>query len=213
MIKAILFDLWNTIIYNEPPNPLDVFSEKVGKTMSDYPYLKILERNLMLKEYDDIKVVVRNILRELKVKEDDGLVDDLSRILTEIDMEKIKQYPKTLVTLKKLKRKFKLGLISNSYDPKIFELIDSKFGLSKIFDYVGLSYEVGLIKPDERLFKLVLENIGVKEEEAVMVGDTLKDDVEAAEKIGIRGILFDVKNNHPEHTRRIVSLDEIYNYL
>jgi HAD superfamily hydrolase (TIGR01549 family) len=213
MIKAILFDLWNTLVHNRPNNPLDQFAEKIGKSMDDYSYVKIFEKHLMMDEYHDIEARIRDILNELGIGVDESRVKELGEILTEIIPEKIKAYPETFETLKSLKGRFKLGLVSNSYYPKVFDLLDSKFDLRRIFDYIALSNKVNLLKPDPRIFTLTLEKLNVKPEEALMVGDSLKDDVEAAEKLGIKGVLFDIETKHPEYPRRIKSMDELHEYL
>ncbi|MFH1977733.1 MAG: HAD family hydrolase [Candidatus Aenigmatarchaeota archaeon] len=141
------------------------------------------------------------------------MTKELGIILTDMKKNKITPYPKTLETLKKLKKNFKLGVISNAYEPKIFSAINREYKISDLFDYIVLSYEVEMLKPDPRIFDFILKKLQVKKEETVMIGDTLEDDVKAAENAGIKGILFDVKNKHPDYPKRILSLDEIYKYL
>ena len=49
----------------------------------------------------------------------------------------------------------------------------------------------------------------VKKDEVIMVGDSLPDDVKAAEKFGIKGILLDRRNRYPKYKNRITSLKEL----
>ena len=60
-----------------------------------------------------------------------------------------------------------------------------------------VSAEVGYRKPSPIIFQKALEQLKVKPQEAVMVGDTLEADVEGARKLGIKTILID-----PERARR-----------
>jgi FMN phosphatase YigB (HAD superfamily) len=49
--------------------------------------------------------------------------------------------------------------------------------------------------------------------EIILVGDDLETDYYGAIKNGIKGILFDPKNQHPEIEKRITRLLEILNFL
>jgi len=60
--------------------------------------------------------------------------------------------------------------------------------LGELFDHVIDSSEVGLRKPDPRIFELALERLGVDAASAVFLDD-YAGNVEAAERIGIRGLL------------------------
>ncbi|NOQ38677.1 HAD-IA family hydrolase [archaeon] len=215
MKKAIIFDCWGTLFYDDiNPRPLDKFAAKLGRTMKDYSYLKALEKNLMLEKCEDIAGAVRNLISDLDIETDEKLVKELTGILENMrKSDKIRPYPKTLETLKILKDKgFRLGIISNAIYPD-FESLDMKYGLKSLFDVIVLSYEEGVIKPDPKIFKIALKRLGSGNSETLMVGDNLKDDVIAAEEQGIDSLLLDNENKHPEFDRRITSISRIFDYL
>jgi len=81
----------------------------------------------------------------------------------------------------------KLGIISNTIDPHAEILRNSN--LFDSFDFVILSNEVGLRKPDSEIYELALAKSGVKSDEAFFVDD-LPENIEGAEKVGIHGIQF-----------------------
>ena len=60
--------------------------------------------------------------------------------------------------------------------------------LDELFHHVIDSSEVGLRKPDPKIFELTLERLGVPAESAVFLDD-YAGNVEAARRIGIRGVL------------------------
>ncbi|WP_135257162.1 HAD family hydrolase [Thermus caldilimi] len=64
-------------------------------------------------------------------------------------------------------------------------------GLGEAFSLVLISGEVGLGKPDPRLFRMALCAFGVGPEEAVMVGDNPERDVQGALLAGLRAVWVD----------------------
>ena len=60
-------------------------------------------------------------------------------------------------------------------------------GLEDVVDHVLLSCELGLAKPDPRIFRLALERVGVVPGEAIFVDDSL-DNVDAARAVGLETI-------------------------
>ena len=92
-----------------------------------------------------------------------------------------------------LHRSKKLALISNFDHPPHVHSVLSKLGLTDFFDSVVISAEVGVKKPDPRIFDSALEKTGMKPEEVVYVGDT-EDDTEAARAAGIVPILIQREN-------------------
>ena len=66
----------------------------------------------------------------------------------------------------------------------------------------------GKTKPHATIFRRLLESLGVAPEDAVMVGDTIEDDIDGARAIGMRAILLDRAGRHPG-VERIESLGEL----
>lgn len=83
----------------------------------------------------------------------------------------------------------KLALVSNFDHPPHVHSVLSKLGLTPYFDSVVISAEVGVKKPDPRIFDAALEQTGIKPEEAIYIGDT-EDDTKAAYAAGIVPILI-----------------------
>ena len=64
----------------------------------------------------------------------------------------------------------------------------------------------GHTKPHPSIFEAALEALGVGPADAVMVGDSLEDDVEGATLVGMAAILLDRDGRHPEFQPRLVDL-------
>jgi len=86
--------------------------------------------------------------------------------------------------------------------------------LFDFFDMIVVSSEVGVRKPDPRIFETVLEELNVKPEEAVMIGNTISTDIFGGNAIGMRTVLFQLGQEYqrsewetPDHT--IHSLKEL----
>jgi putative hydrolase of the HAD superfamily len=62
-------------------------------------------------------------------------------------------------------------------------------GIAPFLDAETFSSEVGTRKPDPRIFRHVLERIGVEPADAVFVGDRMGDDIGGAKGVGMRGVL------------------------
>ncbi|MBY0539143.1 HAD-IA family hydrolase [Patescibacteria group bacterium] len=87
-----------------------------------------------------------------------------------------------------LRRNFKLALCSNS-QPKLFEDISTANGVPALFDEIVVSSQVRLVKPDPKIFKLVLSRLTVDASEALFFDDNVVN-VAAARKLGIRSFVF-----------------------
>jgi putative hydrolase of the HAD superfamily len=64
-----------------------------------------------------------------------------------------------------------------------------KFGLKDIFDGVYCSCTVGFAKPDPRIYLTAIQNMKTTPRETVFVDDR-QENLDACEKLGIRGLLF-----------------------
>jgi putative hydrolase of the HAD superfamily len=99
-------------------------------------------------------------------------------------------FPDAPAAVADLARDYKLALVTNGPSDlqrgKLFAA-----GLEEFFPVIVVSAEVGIWKPDPRIFDRALGPLGVKPAEAAMVGDMVTRDVGAAQAAGLRGIWLD----------------------
>ena len=104
-------------------------------------------------------------------------------------------YEDAVPTLDALRdRGLKLGLLSNS--ARDLDEFVGHHGLS--VDAVLTSRAHGKTKPHETIFRRMLELLDVAPPDAVMVGDTIEDDVDGATAIGMRAVLVDREGRYDE---------------
>ncbi len=115
-------------------------------------------------------------------------------------------YDDVIPVLTELRRAgLRLGLVSNT--SRDLDAFVRHFQLD--VDAWISSGSHGKVKPSPLIFGAALELLRAAAEEAVMVGDSLEDDVEGAQACGIRAILLDRSGRFPEHADRIESLREL----
>lgn len=88
---------------------------------------------------------------------------------------------------KELKPKYKIGLLSNANFNVLKDLFTPE--QAKLFDASVMSYESKLIKPDKRMFELMVERLGVNLNECVFVDDQERYCAEA-EAYGMSSIFY-----------------------
>ncbi len=97
---------------------------------------------------------------------------------------KLHVYPDTVPTLEWLKDEgYRLGVITSG--PEYQRLKLELAGLSGYFKVVVTREDVRAIKPEPGVFLYALERLGVDPEEAIMVGDSLSQDVYGAKSVGM----------------------------
>ena len=97
--------------------------------------------------------------------------------------------PEAPHVLHTLRRSKKLALVSNFDHPPHAHAVLSKLDLTSYFDSIVISGEIGIKKPDPRIFDTALERIRMIPEEVIYVGDT-EDDTTAARAAGMVPVLI-----------------------
>ena len=93
-------------------------------------------------------------------------------------------YPDARPTLETLAGRFKLAIITNGGSTRQRQKIEAT-GLNSYFDAILVSGEVGVGKPDPRVFERALSMLDVPPHRAVHVGDSIDADVAGARASGI----------------------------
>jgi|SRR5579884_792004 len=84
----------------------------------------------------------------------------------------------------------KVGLVSNAHFlPELMREDIERLGIAEHVDRAVFSSEIGIRKPHPSIFLHVLNGLGVEPSEAFFVGDRLRDDIEGAKSLGMRGVL------------------------
>lgn len=90
--------------------------------------------------------------------------------------------------LRALRQRYRTALLSNAWDD-LRRVMEEHWHITDAFDEVVISAEVGLAKPDVRIFTLTLARLGVLPFEAVFVDD-FPENIQAASRVGLQTILF-----------------------
>lgn len=129
-----------------------------------------------------LEEVYASALEKVGVPPDDYILEDIHNLFKRHYRSTL--YPCAEEMLEQLADRYKIALISNtmSDQPRI---ILQQTGLIKYFKVVVCSRDLGIRKPNPRIFEHVLNELGVKPEEAVHVGDSIEADMEGALNSGI----------------------------
>jgi HAD superfamily hydrolase (TIGR01509 family) len=90
--------------------------------------------------------------------------------------------------IRKLRSEYKVALLSN-VGRGVIDRLFSPAELNELFDTVVLSSEVGMVKPDIKIFSFTSEKLGVPVENCLMVDD-LQDNIDGARAAGMHGVVF-----------------------
>ena len=86
-------------------------------------------------------------------------------------------------------RGYRLLVLSN-FGKNSFEINSKIYDFLKYMDGGIISYELGLVKPDDAIYKALMEKYNIVPERAVFIDDR-DENVQAARALGIKGIVFE----------------------
>jgi putative hydrolase of the HAD superfamily len=89
----------------------------------------------------------------------------------------------------KLKERGLLTAIVSNMGESVLEAMEREFEWLKRFDALVWSFQLGIVKPDPAIYRYVLEKLGTQAEEALFIDDR-QENVDAAIKLGMKGIVF-----------------------
>jgi 2-haloacid dehalogenase len=96
------------------------------------------------------------------------------------------QISQNVNVLRKLKEKYKLYGLTN-WSAETFPIVFNRYPFFKLFDGIVISGEEKLIKPDRKIFELLLDRYQLKAENALFIDDNIKN-IQAAKELGFTTI-------------------------
>src|SRR5262245_8571470 len=179
-IRAVLFDMGGVIVRTEYQAPRQHLAERLGM------------------EYDDLVKIVFD--SDSGYQASIGVItadEHWSSVLKRLkrpasEMEAIRHEffagdiidRKLIDFLRSLRGKYKTGIISNAWGDLREYIVREKF--DDAFDHMIISAEVGVVKPEAKIYQIALEQVGVKPKEIVFVDDFAVN-IEGCETVGIKG--------------------------
>ena len=87
-----------------------------------------------------------------------------------------------------LRPRYRTGMLSNNWAPA-GRAMAQKMGIADCFDVFVTSAEIGVMKPDPRIYNVALDRLGLSPPEAIFVDDFVEN-VEAARRLGMGAVHF-----------------------
>jgi len=178
MIKAVIFDFDGVIAdsaaigFEATNNILEIF-EKPKATLKEFK-----------EEFgaDRAKFYRNRGVSEEQIEKEPGLFKKEFEVLK----NEIKMFAGIDSVIGQLAKKYRLGIVSNNHWEFIVEFL-KKFGIHSHFDsIIGYIHETR--KPDTKQLFMCLEELGVKPEEACVIGDTI-DEITMSRNAGVAKII------------------------
>ncbi len=211
-IDAILFDAGGTLIEFRPhraelfseilrANGLEVDAQTVNRAMvkadghfdGEFALLDGKDEAWFWEKYDAFVAQEVGFRGDMSKLEKD-LSSRFDKVVPEVDSWVA--YPDAKPTLEGLRRRdFRLGLVSNATDlaRKVLDNLD----LSRYFEFMVLSDEVGIRKPSPEIFRIALKSARTRPNRALYVGDKFSVDIVGASRAGMHAVLLDREDTYP----------------
>jgi putative hydrolase of the HAD superfamily len=197
-IRAVYFDLGGVIVRTEYQAPRQHLAERLGMEYEDL-VKRVFENESsrqasigQLSEDEHWAAVMRNLHvpgSETQAVREEFFAGDI------VDFA-------LLDFMRNLRKKVKVGLISNAWSGLRPWIVSRKF--EDAFDSMTISAEVGVMKPDARIFRIALEKLGVSPSESVLLDDFLEN-VVGARAVGMQAIHFIQPEQALEELKRYLS--------
>ena len=225
IVKDIFFDLDHTL-WDFDKNSMLAFKRVFKK------FKITIEFDAFLKIYEPIKIEYWKKYREDKVSKENlrrgRLIDSFNYFDLIYSTEKIDEIADAYIQelpfdnhlfegaveiLDYLILKYKLHIITNGFEEVQHKKLKNS-GIDHYFSTVTTSEEVGLKKPNPKVFLTALNKANSIPTQSVMIGDSLEADILGANNIGMQTIFYNYRNESiSKKIKSIDSLLEIKNYL
>lgn len=184
MYKNIIFDLGNVLLDFRPEEYLKTKIEEVDKVSEVHKELFQSEEWVMLDRGTLTEEEAKSII--IKNSNKNG---HLIKLAFENWYELLTPIEESVKVLKELKdEKYKVYFLSN-FHLLAFEYVTKKYDFFNLFDGGIVSYKEKLIKPEDGIYKRIIEEYQIKPEESIFIDDS-QGNIEGARKLNFETILF-----------------------
>ncbi len=218
-IRAITFDLWDTVFIDDSDEPKRAAqglpSKPVERRNLVHQFLQRHEpiaRELVAVAYDTVDAAFRQVwygqnitwtvrerlwvlLKGLKRDLPESEFAELVRLHEDMELEvRPDLAPNIARALGRLREKYRMGVVSDAiFSPgRALRRLLEHYDILKFFDAFVFSDEVGCAKPNAAVFEAAAHDLGVKPCEIVHIGDREPKDIEGPHAVGALAVLCTV---------------------
>jgi len=177
MIRAVVFDLWNTLVHSRHGDPFRHLQSLLRpEQQALFPDLK---REAMDRPHPDARTFIAGWMDRLALSGEQILA---MADVFETAADDAACFPDALEAVTATRKLARVGLLSNtqSFDMDFLERLD----LARVIPTLCLSAQTGLLKPDLGAYEHMRQRLGLFPGEIAMVGDSWRDDVTGALEAG-----------------------------
>jgi len=200
MIRAVIFDMGGVLLRTEDATPRENLARQLGISRQALEEAVFLSPSSRLAETGEISEAEHwNIVLDRF-----GVPMNQRHAFREAFWAGDRLDVHLVRWLDGLRPVYKTGLLSNAWD-EARGSVQARFGFLDVFDVSLFSAEVGLRKPDERFYRLILERLAVRPDEAIFVDD-FPMNIEAALELGIHAIRFYSRQQVIDEIQQLLSV-------
>lgn len=197
-IRAVIFDYGNTLIeFTEPQiHACDTALASVLQSLYgplDFQKLKMIRNADRVAPYrgdfveNDLAAISANAVRALYgLEPSDEELEAILRVRFQSFVDAVEAPHYLAGVLDNLAARYQLGLLSNYPDGQAIRATLDKLDLTRFFEAVLVSGDVGRVKPHAAPFRKILDLLGVAPAQALFVGDNWLGDIQGARRAGLR---------------------------
>jgi len=236
-IKAITFDLWDTIVDDDSDEPKRAAQglrtkreERRHLVFSELNAIETIDEAAISLAYDTaeaafntvwhdqhvnwtiptrIDVVLKGLRRELPQEAYDRVVAGHESMEVDIEPNIIEGCAEALALLSK---QYKLAIASDAIvtpGRRLRDLLE-KHNVKQYFSGFAFSDEVGHSKPHRSMFASAAEQLGVEIDQMVHIGDRDHNDIQGPHALGMKAILFTATRDVDKHNTKADAICESY---
>ncbi|MCA9230391.1 MAG: HAD family hydrolase [Planctomycetales bacterium] len=228
-IKAVTFDLWDTIVDDDSDEPkraaAGLLSKKAQRRQLVFDALNACEPinkadvelaydtaeaafNVVWHDLhvtwtlaDRLQVILRGLGRQLPQAAFDQVVDAHAAMEVDIEPNLIEGCAEALA---ELSSRYQLAIVSDAIvtpGSRLRDLLE-KHGVKQYFSGFAFSDEVGNSKPHRAMFAAAAEQLGVSIRQMIHIGDRDHNDIQGPHALGMQAVLFTATRDvDKDHTR------------
>ncbi|MBL7128788.1 MAG: HAD-IA family hydrolase [Ignavibacteria bacterium] len=181
MIKNIIFDIGNTLVYFDHNIFFDGVA-RIEKTFNVNSFRDYIKSNKLGQKLASSKITHRKVYNLLKKEFDiKTSYSDFIHIHNDIFWENTNM--KDFLSKISNDKRFELFMLSNT-DSEHMKFLNKNFSYINVIKRRVLSFEVKMLKPDRRIFQYTIKKYKLLPKETLFIDD-LKENVLSADNLGI----------------------------